>query len=77
MFIEEDEDRYLSSTDYNSHYILEGPPSITAQNGHEGNNFSNYPNLNDLNTNLNAKGGGDICLFCMLMHVVWSRTLMK
>ena len=72
MFIEEDEDRYLSSTDYNSHYILEGPPSISAQNGHEGNNFSNYPNLNDLNTNLKAKGGGDM----FVLHVN-ARSLVK
>ena len=48
MLIEDDEDySYLTNTQYDDHFELEGLPAILTQGGHARNDFSSpYQNLN-------------------------------
>ena len=74
MFIEEDEDVYITSTDYDSHFELEDIPTLITETGHAGQEFSNlnYQNLNELNNNLKSKGEGDV----FVLHIN-ARSLVK
>ena len=72
MYLEEDEDRYLTSTDYNNHYLLEGIAHIPSLTRQDGNSFSDHQNIDDLNTNLKTKGEGDV----FVLHIN-ARSLVK